>query len=130
MIELIYRRNGFILRVEGIVDMEQMRVLTFQIQDEFAGIEGEFILLIDARTLKHFTADAQAAFQELLETSREQGMVRLTVLGISTALASLFCSIMVQADMMDHYQFLDLAYESDWKAEMKSWLDAPFLEDA
>ncbi len=108
--------------------MAQMREFTFQMRDEWAGLDQEFVLLVDARNFKNFSADAQAGFEEFLEEAVEYGLVKITVLGISTALAGLFCSIMVQTDMMEYYQFLDLAYEADWKAEMKSWLDAPFAE--
>lgn len=130
MIEVSYRRNGFILRLVGEVDQTQMRECIFQLRDEWAGLDVYFVMLVDARNFKHFTADAQAAFQEMVEEARVEGMLRITVLGISTALAGLFCSIFVQTDMMDIYQFLDLAYEPDWKAEMKEWLDAPFKMDA
>jgi indole-3-glycerol phosphate synthase len=126
MIEISYRKHGFITRLTGIVDMEAMRSFRFQMEDELAGTEGEFVLLVDARNFQTFTADAQAGFEELLESAREHGMVRVSVLGISTVLASLFCSIMVQTDLMESYQFLDLAYETDWKNEMKTWLDTPF----
>jgi hypothetical protein len=126
MIEISYRKHGFIIRMGGRVDMEELDTFRFQLADEWAGTEGEFVLLVDARNFQTFTADAQAGFEEVLEAAREQGMIRISVLGISTALASLFCSIMVQTDLMDIYQFLDLSYETDWKNEMKSWLDTPF----
>lgn len=129
MIQVSYRKNGFILRLEALVDMAQMQEFIFQMRDECAGMDQEFVLLVDARNFKQFTADAQAGFEEVLEEAAECGLVRITVLGISTALAGLFCSIMIQTDMMAIYQFLDLAYEADWKAEMKAWLDAPFSED-
>lgn len=126
MIEVSYRRNGFILRLEGEVDAVQMQNCLFQMRDEWAGLDVYFVVLVDARNFKHFTADAQASFQQLMTEASEEGMLRVSVLGISTALASLFCSIFVQTDLMDLYQFLDLAYETDWKNEMKGWLDAPF----
>lgn len=129
MIEVSYRKNGFIIRLVESVDQSQMRDFIFQLRDEFAGYHHQFVILIDARNFKFFTADAQASFEELLEEAEEAGMVRITVLGISTALASLFCSIMVQTELMEIYQFLDLAYEADWKTEMKTWLDAPFKVD-
>ncbi|MGA0332773.1 MAG: hypothetical protein ACO3N7_00665 [Kiritimatiellia bacterium] len=131
MVEISYRKYGFILRLQDDVDLEQMRVLLFQMRDEWAGLSEPFVFLIDARNFKYFTADAHAAFEELLEEAKLEGLVRISVLGISTSLAALFCSIMVQCDLMEMYQFLDLAYEEDWKTEMKTWLDSPFeLEDA
>lgn len=129
MIDVSYRKNGFILRLEELVDQSQMRDFLFQMRDEWAGLDSYFVLLVDARNFKYFTAEAQASFEEFLEEAAEEGLVRITVLGISTALAGLFCSVMVQTDLMDIYQFLDLAYEADWKKEMKEWLDAPFKED-
>jgi hypothetical protein len=130
MIEVSYRRNGFIIRLEGEVNDAQMRECLFQMRDEWAGLDVSFVVLVDARSFKHFSADAQASFQQLMTEASEEGMLRVTVLGISTALASLFCSIFVQTDLMDLYQFLDLAYETDWKNEMKAWLDAPFHIEA
>ena len=130
MIEVSYRKNGYILRLEDLVDLLQMREFTFQMRDEWAGLDEKFVLLIDARNFKNFAADAQAAFEELLEEAAGCGMIRITVLGISTALAGLFCSIMIQTELMDLYQYLDLAYEADWKAEMKAWLDSPFMKES
>jgi len=129
MIEISYRKYGYIVRLAESIDQAQMRRFICQMRDEWAGEENPFVLLVDARTFKYFTAEAQASFEEFLEEARERGMIRISVLGISTALAGLFCSIMVQTDLMEQYQFLDLAYEEDWKSEMKTWLDSPFKDD-
>ncbi|WFB35288.1 hypothetical protein P3T73_14075 [Kiritimatiellota bacterium B12222] len=126
MFELSYRKHGYILKLHGHMAMEQMRNLYHQLLDECAGTDEDFVMLVDARHFTDFSADAQALFEEMLEEAYDLGMVRITIIGISTALASLFCSIMVQTDLMDIYQFLDLAYETDWKTEMRDWLDEPF----
>lgn len=130
MIEISYRKHGFILQLTGEVNEAQMRQCLFQMRDEWAGLHGKFVILVDARNFKYFTADAQASFQQLMTEADAAGMLRVTVLAISTALAGLFCSIFVQTDLMDLYQFLDLAYETDWKNELKNWLDFPFESGA
>lgn len=126
MFELTQRKNGFALRLEGLVDLGQMRRIDFQLQDEWAGMNSGFCLLVDARAFHMFTAEAQALFEHLLEEGRAQGLQRITVLGVSTGLAMVFCNSMIRTDLMPHYQFMDTSYEPNWKQEIEEWLNAPF----
>lgn len=130
MILITKRPHGFIIRLEGLLEMDAVQILAHQLRDEWAGLEDSFVLVLDARTFKCFAADAQALFEELLEEGLSCGMVRLTVLAISTALANMFCSMMVRTEVMPIYQFLDLAYEEDFRREMEKWLNEPFLKQS
>jgi hypothetical protein len=111
------------------VDGEAARDLAFQLRDEWAGEEGPFVCTIDARRFICFTVDAQAAFEELLDEALSRGLIRITVLAVSTALAGLFCDIMVRSDAMSIYQFLDVSYEKEYEAEMEEWLSEPFTAE-
>lgn len=114
------------VRLEGLLKLEDLQTLSFQLRDEWAGMNKPFVLVIDARSFHLFSTDAQALFEELLEEALECGLVRVTVLAITTALASLFCTIMVRTEVMPLYQFLDLAYEENFESEMENWLNEPF----
>lgn len=128
MISLKSRENGFVVVLSETVTLEACRTLQFQLRDEWAGWEDCFVLVVDTRAFRYFTADAQALFEEILEEAMEAGLARITVLGISTAYAGLFCEMMVRLDLMPMYQFLDLSYEEDWRGEMEDWLRGPFEE--
>lgn len=130
MIEFGYRPRGFTVRLDDRVDLKQMQRFRFQIMDELAGMEGDFVMVLDVRRFGIFTADAQALLEEILENLPERGLRRVSVIGVSTAFAGLFVNIMLRSDLMSQYQFLDLAYETDWKGELESWLNGPFDEDA
>jgi len=129
MVDIEKREHGFTIFLEGHVGLADMRELYFQLMDELAGFEERFVLVLDARRFSTFSADAQAILEELLEDLPEHGLERVSVLGISTAFAALFCKIMVRTDLMPVYQFLDLAYEDDWEAELEHWLNEPFEQD-
>lgn len=118
------------IKLEGLVSGDDMRTLAIQFHDEWAGQETSFVLVVDARTFVYFTADAQALFEELLEGALDSGLIRVSVLAISTGLANLFCSIMVDTDAMPIYQYLDLSYEKDFRSEMDNWLNEPFQESS
>jgi anti-anti-sigma regulatory factor len=120
------RPHGYTLTLQGIADLETVQELARQLRDERAGEKEPYILVIDACALRFFAADAQAAFEELLEEALEDGLTRITVLARSTGLAGLFCDIMVRTEVMPIYQFLDLDYEDDAETEMESWLYEPF----
>jgi hypothetical protein len=122
MITLKSRERGFVIILSGDIPLSEMQDLHFQLRDEWAGMEESFVLVLDVRKFHSFNADAQAGFEEILEEAREEGLYRITTLGVSTAFASLFCNIMIHTELMEDYQFLDLAYEEDWRAEMESWL--------
>jgi hypothetical protein len=126
MISIRPREHGYALTLEGALDLEVLRELSLQMRDERAGSDDPFVLVIDARNFRHFTADAQACFEEMLEELLQSGLVRVTVLAVSTALANLFCAIMVRTEVMPMYQFLDLEYENDYQKEMENWLNEPF----
>jgi ABC-type transporter Mla MlaB component len=120
------RAHGFILTLDGEIDAHDMRGFVFELENELAGAEGPFVLQINVQTLHHFTADAQALFEECLENAKIQGLYRVTVLAKSTAHASLFCDMMVRSELMSDYQFLDVSYEEDWEMEMETWLGEAF----
>lgn len=120
------RSHGYILRLDGLLVEEEAKQILFQFRDEWAGVHEPFVLVVDARTFRFFAADAQAMFEQMLEEALDAGLVRITVLAISTALAGLFCNIMVRTEAMPVYQFLDLAYEEDFRTEMENWLAEPF----
>lgn len=130
MFELTQRKNGFVLKLEDMVDIDQLRDIQFQLRDEWAGLNSGFCLLVDARSFRVFTAEAQALFEDLLEEAREHGLQRISVLGVSTGLAMIFCNSMVRTDLMPVYQFMDTAYEPNWSQEVEEWLNAPFEEEA
>lgn len=123
---LTKRPHGYTLTLQGIVKLETVRELAWQLRDERAGENGPFVLVVDACGLRFFAADAQAVFEELLEKALEDGLTRIAVLARSTSLAGLFCDIMVRTGVMPIYQFLDLDYEDETEAEMESWLSEPF----
>jgi len=129
MIPITSRPNGFTLQFRGLLNLDEMEELSRNLHDEWAGLRDPFVLVIDARQFRYFASDAQARFEHLLEESLQHGLVRITVLAISTALANLFCSIMVRTDVMPYYQYLDVAYEDDFLTEMKNWLNEPFSNE-
>lgn len=130
MFELTQRKNGFTLKLEGLVDIGQLQHIQFQLRDEWAGLDSGFCLLVDARTFSVFTAEAQALFEGLLEEAHKQGLQRMTVMGVSTRFATIFCESMIRTDLMSIYQFMDTAYEPNWKQEVEEWLNAPFEVEA
>ena len=130
MITLKSRENGFVIVLTETVTLEECKTLRFQLRDEWAGLDTAFVLVVDVRAFRYFTADAQAMFEEIMEEALAEGVERITVLGVSTAYASLFCEMMVRTDLMPLYQFLDLSYEEDWRGEMEAWLGEPFEEEA
>ena len=95
-------------------------------RDEWAGEPEPFVWVLDARELTWFTADAQAMFEALLEEGLNRGLLRISVLAVTTALATLFCDMMVRADAMPVYQFLDVAYETNFHEELEQWVREPF----
>jgi len=124
MISLKKRKNGFVAVLSGNVPLEEVRHFGFQLRDEAAGDPDPFVMVVDTRKFKSFHADAQAELEALLEEAHESlGLERISVLGVSTAFANLFCNMMVRTELMEIYQFLDLAYEEDWRTEMEQWLD-------
>lgn len=125
MIHLSSRPDGYDIQLEGDLTLEQVQVLSIQLQNELAGGEDAFVLVLDARTFRHFHADAQALFEEMLDVCRKKGLHRICVLALSTAFATLFCDIMVRAELMDQYLYMDIAYEPDWHAELESFLSPP-----
>lgn len=129
MFELTQRKNGFVLKLEGVLDIGQLQLIQFQLRDEWAGMDSGFCLLVDVCSFSLFTADAQALFEGLLEEAEEQGLQRIAVLGVSTRFASVFCDSMVRTDLMSIYQFMDTAYEPNWQQEVDEWLNFPFEVD-
>ena len=126
MTTITMRNHGYTVTLEGVMDMEMARELAFQMRDEWAGATDPFVWLVDARQFSGFTADAQACFEELLEEGLDRGLLRITVLGVSTAYAGLFLNIIMRADVMSLYQFLDVSYEKNFLEEMETWLMDPF----
>ena len=124
MITIKKRPPGFVLIFKSVICLEDVRKLTFQLRDEAAGLHQPFFLVFDTRRLSAFAADAHAEFESLLEEAYESlGLGKISVLGVSTAHANFFCNMMVRTELMDIYQFLDLAYEEDWKEQMDAWLE-------
>jgi len=119
---------GFDIVLEGDIDLEDVQRLQFQLRDEWAGIEPPFSLMVDARRFKLFTADAQALFEGLLEEAVASGLAKITVIAVSTGFAGLFCTIMMRTELMEFYQYMDTAYEPDWKDEVEPWLMEPLLQ--
>jgi hypothetical protein len=126
MLELKARKHGYVVVMTETITLEDIRRLQFQLKDERAGAEDDFVLVLDIRKFVCFTADAQALLQEILEEFPDSGLAKVSVIAVSTAFASQFCNIMVSADIMALYQFLDIAYEEDWRMEMETWLSEPF----
>jgi anti-anti-sigma regulatory factor len=126
MFKLNQRESGFVIHLEGMLSLEKAQRLQFQLRDEWAGMNAPFCLLVDARGFRYFKADAQALFETILEEAVQAGLQRITVVAVSTGLASVFCNSMVRADLMHMYQFMDIAYEPKWKAEVEEWLMEPF----
>ncbi len=123
MITLKKRENGFVVIFKSVIGLEDVRLFRFQLCDEAAGLAQPFVMVFDTRKFSAFAADAQADFESLLEDAYESmGLSRISVLGVSTAYANLFCNMMVRTELMEIYQFLDLAYEEDWQEQMESWL--------
>jgi len=125
MIHLEERFNGYTIRLEGDIHLDEVRQLCLDLQNELAGASDPFVLVLDVRLLRHFHADAQAALEELLERSREDGLRRVSAIAVSTAFATLFCDMMVRADLMDIYQYMDISYEPDWRMELDAFLLLP-----
>lgn len=124
MIRLKAHGTGYVAILKDTISQEELRVFRFQLLDERAGETSPFGLVIDTRKFQAFTADAQALMESTLEEfAKSFGLARISVLGVSTGFAALFCNMMVRAELMEVYQFLDLAYEEDWKTEMDAWLD-------
>jgi len=126
MVALKSRENGFVVVLGDMVTLEDAILLRHQLRDEWAGMGDPFVLVLDIRSFRYFSADAQALVEELLEEALDEGLARVSVLGVSTAFAGQFCNMMVRTEVMPIYQFLDLAYEEDWRAEMERWLSGPF----
>ena len=126
MFNVSNRTHGLTITLEGLINKEDISALSFQLRSEWAGVSSPFIYVLDVQNFRYFTADAQALFEETLESAFEQGLVRISVLGVTTSLSGLFCAIMVRTGLMEIYQFLDLAYEEDPQTEMNTWLNEPF----
>ncbi|MCC5848103.1 MAG: hypothetical protein JJU29_08415 [Verrucomicrobia bacterium] len=127
MIQIDTRSHGYTALLKEEIDLPAVQELDFDLRNELAGLEdSEFVLVLDARKFHHFTADGQALFEELLEFCFESGLARISVLAVSTAHAGLFCEMMLRADLMDIYQYLDLSYEEDWRTELETFLAEPF----
>jgi hypothetical protein len=122
MVILKQRKQGFSLELGGLVTLEEVRRLGFGLRDEIAGLPEPFVVVLDAVKLEHFTADAQAEFELLLEEAMERGLCRISVLAYSTGFAGLFCEMMVRMDAMDLYQYIDISYEEDWQEELEESL--------
>lgn len=122
MITLKHRKQGFLIVLAGLVDLEEVRGLAFGLRDEIAGLTEPFVVVLDAVKFEHFTADAQAEFELLLEEAMERGLGRISVLAYSTGFAGLFCEMMVRMDAMDLYQYIDISYEEDWEEELEASL--------
>lgn len=126
MTSITLREHGYTLTLQGHVNLSEAQNLSFQMRDEWAGSEGPFVWVVDIRQFTAFDADAQAVFEDLFEEALAKELVRMTVLGVTTALSGLFLNIVMRADAMEVYQFLDVSYEKDFLAEMEHWLGAPF----
>ncbi len=127
MIQLDARTHGYTILLKDEIQIQGVQNLDFELRNELAGLEGSpFVIVVDAIAFQHFTADAQALFEETLEFCLESGLVRISVLAVSTAHAGLFCEMMLRVDLMDLYQYLDLSYEEDWRTELETFLEEPF----
>lgn len=104
---------------QGLVDLEDVNRFAFALRDEIAGLFDPFVLVIHAVKFVHFTADAQAEFELLLEDACERGLSRISVLAYSTGFAGLFTDMMLRIDAMDMYQYIDISYEEDWEEELE-----------
>ena len=113
------RENGFIVLLEGLVTLEDVQRLAFGLRDEMAGLKDPFVLAINAVAFQHFTADAQAELEILLEEAAERGLSRISVLAYSTGFAGLFTEMMLRMDAMEMYQYIDISYEEDWEEELE-----------
>lgn len=119
MTNLSLRKNGFKIALDGLVKLEDIRQLAFELRGEIAGLGQPFVLVIDAVHFAHFAADAQAEFEILIEEVCELGLRRISVLAYSTGFAGLFTEMMLRMDTMDMYQYLDISYEEDWEEELE-----------
>jgi len=125
MTHLEERTNGYTIRFEGDIHLDEVRQLQLDLRNELAGASEPFVLVLDVRTLRHFHADAQAALEEMLENCPENGLHRISAIAVSTGFATLFCDMMVRAELMDLYQYMDISYEPDWRMELESFLALP-----
>ncbi len=127
MILLENRKNGYTILLRDSVNGEQAQGFLVGIRGELAGGMGEFVLVVDTRGFRHFTADAQALFEEALAFLRGSGLVRLAVLARSTVFATQFCEMMVRAELMEEYMYIDTSYEQEWEEELAIWLEGAGL---
>jgi DNA-binding LacI/PurR family transcriptional regulator len=123
MMVLHARERGFHVEFNGKVGGGEFKTLERQLLDELAGMDEPFVLVLDVRTFRHFSADAQADLEILLRHLLDHGLSRIAVLAASTAYAGLFCEMMVRIEAMDLYAYIDAAYEQDWEQELEEALE-------
>ncbi len=124
MIELGARENGYTVRLVGEIPLDETQEFGLELQDELAGIDRPFVLLLDAQALVHFEPEASVCFEEALEEACSLPLQRLAVLTVSTAHALPFYQMAGRLGLSDRYLFLDLSASPDWEAELEEWLGA------
>lgn len=122
MIDLNPHPRGYQVHLPGEVDHSTAREFNFSFRNEMAGSSGAFALIIDARDLDFFHADALAQFESTLESVQPEGLKCICVLASSTVHAPLFCDMMLRSGLMDAYHYLDVAYDPDWSRELEEIL--------
>ena len=113
---------GYRLTFSGFIQAAEMEQWVEDSRRALAAAPEKFGVLVDMRTLKPLTADAQAVMQEGQELYKQKGMVRSAVVVDSAVTRMQFQRIAKASGIYQWERYIDGSSVENWEQVATDWI--------